>query len=127
MNIDADIRQQMRQGIKDNMCNQCYFGGQRRDALGIETANNRCKDRHGIEAEAILQEVIQAARCIDDKRSNDNRNNSKAGTEIFSDLDQMCIVAGLVDQRTVEIQRIQGDAAIERRVKRGQDSETSIG
>ena len=33
----------------------------------------------------------------------------------------MCIVAGLVDQRTVEIQRIQGDAAIERRVKRGQD------
>lgn len=114
-------RQELGDRVQDNVYDQRDLRCAGRNTLGVEAYQHDREDRHGVEAEALLQEVIQTGRCVADERRYADGYDRKTGTNALAYAYQMCVACSLVEQRTVEVQRVKRYTAVQCRVKGRQD------
>lgn len=114
-------RQELGDRVQDNVYDQRDLRCAGRNALGVEAYQHDREDRHGVEAEALLQEVIQTGRCIDNERRYADGYDRKTGAYALAYAYQMCIACSLVEQRPVKVQRVKRYTAVQCRVKGRQD------
>ena len=114
-------RQELGDRVQDDVYDQRNFRCTGRNALGVEAYQHDREDRHGVEAETLLQEVIQTGRCIADERRYADGYDRKTGTNALAYAYQMRVACGLVEQRTMEVQRVKRYTAVQCRVKGRQD------
>ena len=91
-----------------------------RNLLPEEAAQQANKDRGVERSESRVYEARDAAH-VQHERGHDGGNNCYYSTEVLTDLNHACIGSGRVEQRTVNIECVDGGCGVQYRVEGGQD------
>ena len=91
-----------------------------RNLLPEEAAQQANKDRGVERSESRVYEARDTAH-VQHERGHDGGNNCYYSTEVLTDLNHACIGSGRVEQRTVNIECVDGGCGVQYRVEGGQD------